>query len=280
MGLVAHPSRISDVSVTFDGKFVFTAGGADLSVNMWAVNVDPLINVKENPSMEPFYRLLDEGNNAAGGGELYDNIVDYFYYCQIRSHGENVMEARAITGKIPIAEISTLMRAIGFFPSEEEILNMANEIRYRYFMTTGVMNYDISLDEFIKLYINHRPLFPLNSNAIEDAFGEIIKHIKSTKDRKRGSRPNTAGEAESSLVAMQNGGFLDTGTIAWQELTQLLGIEGEGLSPNDLMSCLIALMGEDNAMMLINGAKDGNVAVNMNSDIFAEEILGFETSDA
>ena len=58
IGLVAHPSKISDMAVTFDGKFVFTSGGADLSVNMWTVNVAPLITAKSNTSMDPFYALF------------------------------------------------------------------------------------------------------------------------------------------------------------------------------------------------------------------------------
>lgn len=274
VGLVAHPSRISDLAVSFDGKFVFTSGGTDLSVNMWSANVQPLINTMKHPTMEPFYRLLDEGG-AAAEGELYDNIVDYFYLCQIRSHGENVMDPRAITGRIPIGEISTLMRAIGFFPSEEDILNMTNEVRYKAFMTTGVLNYDIDLEDFIKLYVNHRPLFPLNSNSIENAFAEIAQYMKKSKDRKKGGRLGAQASTENDLESADIGGGV---TIPWNELTQLLGIEGEALTPNDLSACLIALMGENGAAMLGTGGKGSDPNVVMNSQIFAEEILGFESS--
>jgi hypothetical protein len=40
-------------------------------------------------------------------------------------------------------------------------------------MSTGIPQDDISLEETIKLYVNHRPVHSLNSNEIEAAF-EII----------------------------------------------------------------------------------------------------------
>ena len=42
MGLIAHPNKITDFCVTEDGKYLFTCGGDDLSVKMWAVDVSPI----------------------------------------------------------------------------------------------------------------------------------------------------------------------------------------------------------------------------------------------
>ena len=39
MGLIAHPDQIVDLTATTDGKFVFTAGGTDLALNMWSTDV-------------------------------------------------------------------------------------------------------------------------------------------------------------------------------------------------------------------------------------------------
>lgn len=293
IGLVAHPNQISDISVTYDGKYIFTSGGSDLSVNMWTVNVQPLTNVVQHPSMEPFYNLLEEGSSTQG--ELYNNIVDYFYYCQIRSHGENVMDSRAITGKIPIGEISTLMRAIGYFPSEEEIVNMADEVRYKYFMINGQLTFDITLDDFIKLYINHRPLFPLNSNSIENAFNEIITYVKRAKDKKkqlnnivinphdrfRGTSMNqtTIDPLEVFAKTLDETALDDNGSLPWSDLCQLLGIEGETINSTDLLTCLTALMGETDAEILNSAANKIGDAVYVDHRVFAEDILGFENSN-
>ncbi len=42
MGVIAHPGAVSACALAADGKFMLTAGGADRSVNLWAVNVDAL----------------------------------------------------------------------------------------------------------------------------------------------------------------------------------------------------------------------------------------------
>ncbi len=42
MGLVAHPKRITSVCVSYDGSYVFAAGGSDMSVNMWEIDISCL----------------------------------------------------------------------------------------------------------------------------------------------------------------------------------------------------------------------------------------------
>jgi Ca2+-binding EF-hand superfamily protein len=66
-----------------------------------------------------------------------------------------------LAGMIPLEEIPALVRAVGFYPSEEEVMHMINEIRYKSFMVTGETQDYIGLDEFIRLYVNHCPVIPL-----------------------------------------------------------------------------------------------------------------------
>ncbi len=124
MGLVAHPARISSICASHDGRFLFTAGGSDLTVAMFAVDYTALAPKGDRYSLANFLDLLERGS----GGELHNDIIDYFYLCQLRNQGENIMEDRAITGRIPVEEIASLVRAIGFYPTEEEIENMMNEV--------------------------------------------------------------------------------------------------------------------------------------------------------
>ncbi len=44
MGLIAHPNKIADFCVSKNGQYLFTCGGADLSVKMWAIDVQPIEN--------------------------------------------------------------------------------------------------------------------------------------------------------------------------------------------------------------------------------------------
>lgn len=94
---------------------------------------------------------------------------------------------------------------MGYYPSEDEVLNIINEVRYKNFVNTGetqefvglvsCLNCTITHDavrsmcpissvdtivwlasvqsELIRLYINHRPALPLDQHLISAAFDSI-----------------------------------------------------------------------------------------------------------
>lgn len=230
MGLVAHPGRITASCVSSDGKYLFTAGGSDLTIGMWAINFAAL--PPPSNGIDSFLGLLDGGRD----GELHNDIIDYFYLCQLRTQGEDAMEERAIKGMIHISEISSLMRAVGFYPTEEEVENMCNEIRYQNFITTGEAQDELSLEEVIKLYVNHRPVNPLNSNEIDNAFELIADKLKSSG-------------------------------LEWKDLKNLLMSEGEAIDPDKLQSFLVTLVGSN---------PEDTIGEDIDSVSFASKVLGFE----
>ncbi len=67
--------------------------------------------------VEPFCELLEGGRQGA----LYKELEDYFYYAQLRSQGINTMDTRSVSTTIPLAEIPFVMRAMGYYPTEEEV---------------------------------------------------------------------------------------------------------------------------------------------------------------
>jgi WD40 repeat protein/Ca2+-binding EF-hand superfamily protein len=236
MGINAHPGIITSIAVSYDGKYLFSSGGTDLSSFMYEISVS-----EQAPAGAPdqvgvssaCLSLLDGGE----GGEAHEDIIDYFYYCQLRAQGEESMNARSATGEIPLDEIPSLMRAVGFYPSEEEVSNMLNEVRYKNFMTTGSLQETINLTDFIALYINHRPVVPLNNEVIDRAFTTILEREHASE-------------------------------VSWAGLKGLLQNEGEPMTDEDLDSYLSALIGTDAKKIAGHHMID--------SSSFAEQVLGFE----
>jgi len=131
MGLIAHPGQIASISVDHEGRYAFTCGGQDLTVNQWLIDPQPVASasVMGGTGLEPFVKLVDGGEE----GEFFSDMKDYFYYSQIRSQDEDTTKARLLDGMIPVEEIPHLMCALGYFPTQLEIKNMTNEVKYSKF---------------------------------------------------------------------------------------------------------------------------------------------------
>lgn len=68
MGLISHPGKIADFCVSKNGQYLFTCGGADLSVKMWAIDVQPIENAiaygQQEDEMDPFINLIEGGREG------------------------------------------------------------------------------------------------------------------------------------------------------------------------------------------------------------------------
>jgi hypothetical protein len=146
MALIAHPGPISCIASSFDGKYIITAGGGDRSVNLWQVNPASLNEQVQTSGIDPYMSLIEGGRN----GEFYQDILDYFYYGQLRSQGINTTEARKTTGFVPVEEVINLMRALGYYPTEQEILDMKNEIKFSHLNQSGKYKDMVDLEEFMR----------------------------------------------------------------------------------------------------------------------------------
>jgi len=173
MGLIAHPDEVQDICASSDGKYVFTCGGSDLAVNMWMVDVAPIEQAiaMGGDGIEPFIQLIEGGAE----GQTYQDINDFFYYSMIRSKKENTTKTRKLEGWVPVNQLPNLMRAMGYYPTQQEISNMMDEVRFSSYTTMGEPNLYVNLETFIKLFVNHRPVYGIGKNNIEEAFKAIIQ---------------------------------------------------------------------------------------------------------
>lgn len=120
--------------------------------------------------IEPFIRLIEGGRQ----GQTFQDMNDFFYYSMIRSKKENTTRTRRLEGFVPVDELPNLMRAMGYYPTNQEITNMKSEVRFSTYPQRGEPNNRVYLEDFIKLFVNHRPVYGIGKNNIKDAFAEII----------------------------------------------------------------------------------------------------------
>ncbi|XP_043250372.1 cilia- and flagella-associated protein 251-like [Colletes gigas] len=117
-------------------------------------------------SLSPYYGLIEGGRN----GWLISEMKDLFYYAQILHQGENTTATRIVSEKVAIKQIPNLMRAIGYYPSNKEIEILMGEISYKNYAETGKLVEEITFEEFVKFYINHRPAFGISLKQLQEAF--------------------------------------------------------------------------------------------------------------
>jgi len=149
------------------------------------------------------------------------------------------------------------MRAMGYYPSEQEIEDMLNEIKYEEYVSSGKYQEDIDLGSFIKLYVNHRPAFGLSSEKLLWAFKTLAVS------------PEFGGggliERGDLLEILQKKGEHMTEYELAEHLTTLLGFNQEG------GSCEQEPFDAESAGQFIAE----NLPYDINAEILINEILGF-----
>lgn len=252
-----HPRGVANVVSSHDGRRLFTAGGADCTVHMWDVNLVALEAQSKlgGEGLVPFYGLLVGGRE----GPLFKELEDLFYYAQLRSQGVDTTDAREISTTIVVSEVPYIMRALGFYPSEQEIEDMLNEVKYSTYVETGQYKTEVDLGEIIRLYINHRPAFGLQVDRLLSAFQTL-------------GLPSDQGfsiDRGELLDVLQNKGEHMTEYELAEYLTTLLGINEEGGSSE------LHQFDTDTAGTLIEQSLPHEITAEM----MARDLLGFGTQE-
>mmetsp|Transcript_5831 Transcript_5831/g.18388 ORF Transcript_5831/g.18388 Transcript_5831/m.18388 type:complete len:869 (+) Transcript_5831:135-2741(+) len=207
VGVVAHPEALCALAATTSSSQIFTAGGCDQTVSLWCVqkNLVDAFEVTGGSQMEPYLALLSLDNE----NETYEKLVDYFYYLQLRNEDTD-RTSSSRPGTIPLSDVARLMRAVGYFPSDQDIVNLVSEVKYSTFSHSGKITERVDLLAFIKLLVNHRPISGIKVDQIRRAL-DFIRLVPSD------------------------------GLISWRELRNVLETRGEVFSTLELSASLHAL---------------------------------------
>jgi len=132
---------------------------------------------------------------------------------------------------------------MGYYPTDHEIKCMIDEVRQCAMSNEGRTTTHVSLETFIQLFVNHRPVYGIGKNNIEDAFKCLLD--------------GKWGEGES---------------LTRDELITLLTKDGEeGMTMTAIEKYLTYLVGEQDVKKAI--------PERISAVEFAETILGFEEVD-
>lgn len=120
-----------------------------------------------------------------------------------------------------------------------------NEVKYTNYAETGNYVTKIDLEDFIKLYVNHRPAFGISSNKLTQAF-----HVlgDSDADGQQVLQRNELLELLRDRGASENNKFCN-----WRWLTGLFvktcllvwSLAGENMTEEEVAECFATLLGLD-----------------------------------
>ncbi|XP_029422473.1 cilia- and flagella-associated protein 251 [Nannospalax galili] len=257
--VICHPSGVAGMALSYDGRYAFTAGGQDRSVVQWKINLSALEAAASlgGEDLTPFYGLVSGGRE----GKFYRELEDYFYYSQLRSQGMDTMETREVSEDICLSELPFVMRAIGFYPSEEQIEDMFNEIKFSEYVDTGELIDKINLPDFLKVYLNHRPPFGNTMVGIQESFNVL-------------GFTNSQGKK----------------AIRREDFLKLLLTKGEHMTEEELYDCFSMLFGlnpegwkSEPAAASDKGPEicfEEELPDEITAEIFVTDILGLTISDS
>jgi len=172
----AHPLKVQSIDVHNIGcSFLASTGGLDRSIKVWKMNTQQIddqeeVAVKQVESKEcctMYSDLLSE--------TLLKKITEIFIFVLAQDEKECCKEDEKLdTGlstKVHVKEIPNIFRALGFFPSEKEVKDIMSQVSMQDFTTTGEIKVELTLDEFIVLYVNYKRSRPESSlEEITEAF--------------------------------------------------------------------------------------------------------------
>ena len=211
MGLIAHPKQIARLVMSRDESRVLVCSGVDNYIGIFTCHPEHLEASALLASREgdPFIAMLEGGQD----GQLYQEIVDYFYSSMLRVQGKLTDKPHEIPQVVPISEVVPLLCALGYYPTQYEAELIKNEIYYSKYLETNKETEFVDFQTFLRLFLNHRPVVPPSLQDIEHAFKVL-------------------GADENGLLSVK-------------DLFNILQSSGETMPIADIEKCMETLVGDE-----------------------------------
>ncbi|KAL3138111.1 hypothetical protein ABBQ38_005341 [Trebouxia sp. C0009 RCD-2024] len=240
LGLIAHPGPVVGMNLSHDGCKLVTAGHNDGSVMVWQMDSNALESTIGGSAARrtPLQILVDiEGPDST----FQQDVSDYFCYAQLAQQGKQGVDAslQLLEGKLGVDQIMSLCQALGYFPTEQEVSQMLQELAYEAASRQQPAPTHVDLQQFLGLYLNHRPALQEPSDEVSQAFAAL--------------------GADSA-----------TGRLSREELVQALTTCGEPLSQEEMASCMRALTGSEDILQVL--------PEDVTAGDFACGLLGFDNA--
>jgi WD40 repeat protein len=281
-GVVAHTGAVSCLAASHDGRLFFTSGADELAagdvhahdagappapggpagaVSVWRVREAAVAaaTAAGGSGITPFLSLLEGGERGA----QYAELADLFSYAQVHAQGEASTQPRRAGTSLPVSELAAVMRALGFFPTAEELAALTNEARRAAggagaavaegdgaamaaaaaaataaeggegaeaaTVAGGGEGGSVDLSTLVRLFVNHRPVVPPSREDVRRAMDCVMRHPMAVHEVE-------GGEADAS-------GARSAPALRWAVLSQILATNGEALATSEARECLSALLG-------------------------------------
>lgn len=260
VGVVAHTGAVTGLVASATSGQLFSGGGE--AVSIWNVSEGGLrAGCRPSPSsaaanaaatppagMKQFNALLEGGE----GGEEYTTVADTFTYGQIHAQGERTRGPRAGGKYLPLVQLPTLLRGLGYFPSAWEEGLFMEEARAAAThaptvpgggagtatatatggapAATSTTPSVIDLPNVIRLLVNHRPARSTTAWVVEEESNAALGVLL---------------HAGGPLAAATAGGYgmeAGTGGLKWGDLARLLCGKGDALGAAELEAVMGTLL--------------------------------------
>ena len=230
MAVLAHPASASArFSPAFDGSQLLSFSPLDTAIKLWSLTPAAFPTSSPSAPLSDLLSALDDDES----GSLAARVEQYAMLCEIED-AERVSggrQERRVYGDIAFNHIGRLCRALGCYVSQREEQQMIDELQWEQQRPTAGgqptrrTEGRLTKDEFLRLYLHHRPVFGLGPEQFEWAFS-TLQHGKT------GEVERADGEGEEADDAMDSA-----------ELVRSLMAEGEGVTAAELTHCLDQLLG-------------------------------------